>query len=178
MAQQEKDANLTGLRDLLVDRGELGTEPVIEFRSSPRLGSLPPKAPLSPSDPLFARIAPLLELLFLVRSSSGEVGEPEEAAIRGVARTLNGDLEDAEIHLLFKSFGEALLLEGLEERVSAVTMALSVDRVSAESAYTLAATVAVANGEVSQGERELLSDIAVQLGISPKRARELSGHPG
>lgn len=171
---EDKDSGLSQLRDVLIDRGEFSAPPPPPRPpSAPRLGSLPPPAPLDPADPLLARVSPLLELLYLIRAGSGEVGHEEEAVLRGVARTLNGDLRDGQISLLLERFGERLRREGLDERVNSVTLELSADKVTAESAYTLAATLAWADGEVSPSELEILAAVASNLGLSSKRAREL-----
>jgi tellurite resistance protein len=158
MSQERRNSDLTQLRDVLLDRGQVGSEAPPELRSAPRFGSLPPKA-------------------LLVRKNAGEVGESEEAAIRGVAKTLNSHLEDEHLTLLLRRFDESLSQQGLEERLSEVTTSIAVDKVSAESAYTLAAAVAVANGTVSAQEQDLLREVAALLGISPRRALELSGQP-
>lgn len=167
-----KDPGLSQLRDVLIDRGELDAPPP-KPPSAPRLGSLPPPAPLDPAEPLLARVSPLLELLYLTRAGSREIGPEEDAVLRGVARTLNQDLKDTQISALLDRFGERLRREGLDERMSSVTMALSSDKVTAESAYTLAATMAWANGDVSPRELELLDEVASNLGLSRKRASEL-----
>lgn len=172
---ESKDVGLGQLRDVLLDRGELvAPAPPSLPRSAVRFGSLPPPAPLDPTDPLLTRVSPLLELLYLIRVGAGELGHEEEAVLRGVARTLNRDLKDNQISALFERFGDRLNWEGLDERMSAVTSALSLDKVTAESAYTLAATMAWANGEVSPRERELLEEVAASLGLSQKRASEIS----
>lgn len=170
---ENKDSNLTQLRDTLIDRGE--SSPVPEFKSAPRFGSLPPPAPLDPKDPLLMRVSPLLELLYLMHATVGVVGQGEEAVLRGVARTLNSDLEDHQLTSLFERYAERLRRAGLDERIYSVTEALSLDKVTAESAYTLAATLAWANDDVSSEEEELLGDIAEKLGISGRRASELRG---
>src|SRR5690606_23469240 len=105
----------------------------------------------------------------------GVVGQGEEAMLRGVARTLNSDLEDHQLTKLFERYAERLRRDGLDERIHSVTEALSLDKVTAESAYTLAATLAWANDDVSREEEELLKDIAEKLRISGRRASELRG---
>lgn len=170
---ENKDSSLTQLRDTLIDRGE--STPAPELQSAPRFGSLPPPAPLDPRDPLLVRVSPLLELLYLMHATVGVIGQGEEAVLRGVARTLNSELEDHQLTLLFERYAERLRRFGLDERIHTVTEALSLDKVTAESAYTLAATMAWANDDVSSEEEELLGDIAEKLGISGRRASELRG---
>jgi hypothetical protein len=170
MSREEKRSDIDQLRDLLLDRGIESSPPTPSPR---RFGSLPPPAPLAPHDPLLTRLAPLLELLFLVRNASSSGGTVEDAVLRGAARTLGSDLKDAHISALLSRFREQLREHGLAERLAIVAESLALDRVGAESAYALAATMAIANGEVHEREREFLADVASQLGISKKRASEL-----
>jgi uncharacterized tellurite resistance protein B-like protein len=135
-------------------------------------GSLRPQ---QPDVAVVERVAPMCELLYLMMQHDGVCGIRERQVLRGVARTLSdGALTNTQIDELIAKFDELLLEYGPEERIFDVTEALSVDRVVAESAYTLAATMTLADDQLVITEAALLDSIAQLLGISKRRAAELS----
>lgn len=116
----------------------------------------------------------MCELLYLMMQQDGVCGVNERQVLRGVARTLSdGALTSAQIDELVTQFDALLEEEGPEERMYAVTETLSADRVVAESAYTLAATMMLADDEATPEELTLLTSLAHHLGLSTQRASEL-----
>gem|GEM_PF-3001634 len=165
---------LTKLYDSLVDQAVAPPPPPRDEPSAPRFGSLPPPAPLAPQDPLLSRIAPLCEVLYLVMVAD-EGGADEELALRGVVRALSADaLDEREILELLGRFKDNLERWGRQARLEVLSSRFGLDRVAAESAFTLSATLLVADHLVSEREKKTLVELAEALGISKSRAIQLS----
>lgn len=161
---------LVRLRDTLVERGATLSTRSRATGSTVR-GSVRPPAPESA---IVQRVAPMCELLYLMMQQDGVCGVDERQVLRGVARTLSdGALSSAQIDELMTQFDALLEEQGPEERMYVVTETLSADRVVAESAYTLAATMMLADDEATTEELSLLNNLAHHLGISKQRAAEL-----
>lgn len=142
------------------------------FSSTMAPGSLRPPEPESA---VVERVAPMCELLYLMMQEDGVCGVRERQVLRGVARTLSGGaLSISQIDELIDQFDALVQEYGREERLYDVTEALGADRVVAESAYTLAATMMIADDRASSEEGSMLANVARQLGISERRAAELS----
>lgn len=160
---------LEALRDQLLERGKF-VEVGAETRSW--TGSLVDNSP--EAEALLRRVEPFLELLFLMMSSDGECHERERQLLRGVTRTLGGaDLPCATIERLLTVFDAHVEQEGVESRLEAVARGLAADRLDAESAFTLTATMALADDDVGAHEHAVLDHLAEMLGISASRAHEL-----
>jgi hypothetical protein len=102
-------------------------------------------------------------------------GAKEELALRGVVRALSADaLDDSQISQLFQDFKEKLERSGRAARLADLSSRFGLDRVAAESAFTLAATLLVADNQVTEHEKETLANLAVELGIGKGRAAYLS----
>lgn len=140
-----------------------------------RPGSLPPP---KPEAAVVERVAPMCELLYLMMQSDGVCGVDERQVLRGVARTLSGGaLSTTQIDELIAQLDVLLDKYGPEERLFDVTEVLSADKVVAESAYTLAATMMYADDHPTKVEASLLEHIAQLLGISKQRASALAPVP-
>lgn len=121
------------------------------------------------------RLAPFLELLYLMMVVDGKCEQRERQLLRGVTRTLGGAVlsSDAAERLLI-AFDANLEAEGVEGRLEALASVLMADRRDAESAFTLTATMALADNDVDTPEHAMLAQLADMLGISKVRARELT----
>lgn len=131
--------------------------------------------PAAPDSAVVERVAPMCELLYLMMQSDGECGVHERHVLHGVARTLSGgELSAAQIDGLITQFDGLTREYGREERLFDVTEALRADKVVAESAYTLAATMMLADNQATAEELVMLASVAQELGISKARALELA----
>ncbi len=154
---------LDALRDQLLERGI----------ASSRLAE-PPVDGSPEAETLLQRVSPFLELLFLMMSADGECHERERQLLRGVTRTLGGsDLPRATVEHLLTVFDAHVEQEGVESRLETVASGLSADRLDAETAFTLTATMALADDDVGAPEHAVLDHLAEMLGISANRAHEL-----
>lgn len=159
---------LGALRAQLLERGKLIEPRADATRSSEALGNSPEV------EALLRRVAPFLELLYLMMVTDGKCHEHERQLLRGVTRTLGGaDLPPATVRRLLATFDDNLAAEGTEGRLETVANSLIADRLDAETAFTLTATMALADCDVDVPELGLLSHLAEVLGISTKRAHEL-----
>lgn len=174
MAWQFEPSALEPLRDQLLERGR-----VLEHRLAPsevRGTTRPVEMPGSASvDTLLQRVAPFLELLYLMMVADGKCDERERQLLRGVTRTLGGaDLSSAAVERLLTDFDAHLETEGAAGRLETVASLLCGDRLDAETAFTLTATMALADGDVDIPEHTVLAQLAEVLGLSAARARELA----
>jgi len=104
-----------------------------------------------------------------------EGGADEELALRGVVRALSADaLDEREILELLGRFKDNLERWGRQARLEVLSSRFGLDRVAAESAFTLSATLLVADHLVSEREKKTLVELAEALGISKSRAIQLS----
>lgn len=168
----EPDA-LAALRTQLLERGQ-----ALERRG----GGEPREDESHSDDPrqaevLLRRVAPFLELLHLMMVADGERGTEERQLLSGVARTLIGTpLQAACLDDLLTAFDERVEDEGVEGRVESVAVTLTADRLDAEAAFTLTATMALADGHVGSREFAVLRHLSEVLGIPTARAGELVEH--
>jgi hypothetical protein len=164
--------SLEQLREALLARGEA---PPVSLSH----GSLPPPGGSPQEAALLRRVAPYLELLYLMMLSDGRSGEAERRLLWGAARTLSGDrLTRASFDATVEGFDNLRVAEGIEARLDAISGWLVTDRLGAEAAFTLAGAMAVADREVAPNERDLLAELGERLGISSARAAELLGNVG
>ncbi len=130
--------------------------------------------PVAPESAVVERVAPMCELLYLMMQTDGECGVHERQVLRGVARTLSdGALSSVQIDELIAQFDTLAHEYGREERLFDVTEALRADKVVSESAYTLAATMMLADDQATPAELTMLANVARELGLSKARALEL-----
>lgn len=168
----EPDA-LAALRDQLLERGQAlekrGAVEPLEFDSH--------DGNTRQAEVLLRRVAPFLELLHLMMIADGECGSDERQLLCGVARTLIGaPLPAACLESLLTAFDAHVADEGVEGRVESVAVTLTADRLDAEAAFTLTATMALADGQVGSHEFAVLRHLSEVLGIPAARAGELVEH--
>lgn len=169
---------LEALRDRLLERGQTAhggessdLNPILDDSMKACADASPDAWPASA---LLRRLSPFLELLHLMMISDGTCDTSERQLLQGAARTLGGaDLSFATIETLLTAFDANLAAEGPEARLEAIASLLCADRLDAEAAFTLTATMATADGTVDVQEHAVLRELAQVLGISNQRAREL-----
>jgi tellurite resistance protein len=102
----------------------------------------------------------------------------EKLALNGALRSLSGDhLSRGAVARMLARFEERVEAVGHAARLELVAATLSADRLSAESAFSLAAVMVIADVAVNADEQHLLEELATLLGISRRRAGELLADP-
>jgi tellurite resistance protein len=123
---------------------------------------------------LLDRVDPVAETLFLVMAADGKIDAVEQDAVRGAIRGLtNSLLHDGTIDVMMENYEKALAAEGREARLQRVAARLADHPSEAEGAFALAAAVALADDEVTDDERKLVSQVAEWFGISAQRVKSM-----
>ena len=152
------------LRDALIEGGRVGA---VVDQQGDRPASRGTRASLE-------RVAPFVETMYLMMMADDEGGALERDAIRGAMRVLtHGLLQDSELEELTQRFEALLQEQGVEARLQAIGSRICADRVDRETAFSLAAAMALADNKVVTEESLLVASIAEWFGVSGKRCREL-----
>jgi uncharacterized tellurite resistance protein B-like protein len=155
-------ASIRRLRDSLLSRGQ-------DAAAAPGT-----TLPASQREALLARIEPFAETMYLVMVADTDTSAVERLALHSALDVLTGGaLQGAELGAMLERFGENLQREGSEARLQRIGARLAMDREDRETAWTLAAVVALADGQVEPGEHGLLEWVREYFGISDRRARAL-----
>lgn len=154
------------IRELIADKGRLSLAP-----EDPRFEGVCPTPEMAA---VLNRVAPIAEALFLVMSADGVCSFDERVALRGALRTITDDeLSRPAIAALLDRFDSSLGSQGLTESVSRVAAQLAGDRADSRATVELAAALILADGEVTDGERNLLQQLAEETGQDPDAALAL-----
>lgn len=122
------------------------------------------------------RVEPLAEVMFLVIAADEMVGEPEWSALVGAVRGMSGDaLTDGTIKVMIETFALRLRDQGALTRLKELGAALRSDQNDAESAFCLAAAVALADNRVADSESQILDELAGVLGFGETDRRRILG---
>ncbi len=149
------------LRDGLIQRGAGDGEPAARL-------------PEAYQQAVLERFAPFAETMFLMMQIDGHTDGAELEAIRGAMKVLtDGALGHAVLDDIFDQSAREVARQGVEARLQAVGARLSVDRADRETAFSLAAAVALADNRLEDVELTLIGSIAEWYGISGKRSREI-----
>jgi tellurite resistance protein len=121
-----------------------------------------------------ARVDPVAETMFLMMSADGNVSDVERDAVRGAIRGLSDNLlHDGTIQVMLETYENAVGAEGREARLRHVAAQLKGSPSDAEGAFALAAAVALADDQVADEERRLVTQLAEWFGISNERSSAL-----
>lgn len=151
------------LRDGLIQQGSAG-------------GGSDAELPQSYQKALLERFAPFAETMYLMMQIDGHAAGAELNAIRGAMHILtDGVLSHTVLDEIFHRSAEEIQRQGVEGRLQAVGARLSIDRVDRETAFSLAAAVAISDDKIEDVELTLIGSIAEWYGISDKRSREILG---
>lgn len=122
------------------------------------------------------RVEPLAEVMFLVMAADEMVAETEWSAIVGAVRGISGDaLTDGTIKVMIETFALRLRDQGAPTRLKALGEALRSDQNDAESAFCLAAAVALADNSVADSESRVLDELAGVLGFDEADRQRILG---
>lgn len=139
--------------------------------------ALSPEHAAAPSPEQLAaleRIGPLAEVLVLTMSADGDLAPAENAAVRRAIGVLTDELLPASVVDDLLGRIEAVISEqGRDARLEALASRFALDRADAETAFSLAAAVALSDGRVEEAERALIVQLRGYFGISAQRATAL-----
>jgi tellurite resistance protein len=117
------------------------------------------------------RIDAVAETMFLMMAADGQVAESERDAVRGAIRGLTGDvLNSGIVNVMLESYATRLREQGREQRLRQIASSVSSEASEAESAFALAAAVALADNEVADEENHLIDELARYFGFSEAQA--------
>jgi tellurite resistance protein len=117
------------------------------------------------------RVDPLAETMFLMMAADAKLTPDELDAVRGGIRGLtDGALRSGTITVMLENYQRRLDAEGRDERLRQIAEAISEEASEAESAFALAAAVALADDDVAEEENALINQLASWFGISPERS--------
>jgi uncharacterized tellurite resistance protein B-like protein len=120
------------------------------------------------------RVAPFVETMYLMMAADEELCEAEEQAVRGALKVLtHGMLDDASLELLLADCEAMVQEQGVQARLQAVGARVCADRTDRETAFSLAAAIAMADNKLVNAESLLVDSIAEWYGISGRRCAEI-----
>jgi tellurite resistance protein len=120
------------------------------------------------------RVEPLAETMFLMMAADGKLAEAERDAVRGAIRGLTDNLlRTGTINVLLESYERRLSISGRDARLREIADQIAEDPNEAESAFALAAAVALADDEVTDDENLFINQLADWFGISEQRTAEI-----
>jgi uncharacterized tellurite resistance protein B-like protein len=157
-------ATMRRLRDALIAGGKL--QATADVTDTPALDE---RALAS-----IRRVEPFAETMFLMMMADGEAAETEKDAIRGALLLLtHGYIQPAVLDDIQHNCEAIVASQGVERRLQMIGARLSADKQDRETAFTLAAAVAVADATVASTESNLIDSIAEWYGISNRRRAEI-----
>jgi tellurite resistance protein len=169
-AMKIRTATITRLRDAMLESGRRPSTVVSSAYETLTRNQL-----LSPEEMhALTRVEPLAEIMYLMMAADGRLDEDERDAVRGAIRGLSNNLlRTGTINVMFESFAARLAEHGRDQRVHEIAEELAEHVSDAESAFVLAAAIALADDEVAEAENAFINQLGEWLSISAKRASEL-----
>jgi tellurite resistance protein len=120
------------------------------------------------------RVDPLAETMFLMMAADNKVTDAERDAVRGAIRGLTDSaLRTGTINVMLENYQRRLVEDGREERLRQIAETIAEEPTEAESAFALAAAVALADDEVADEENALINQLSEWFGIAPDRSAEI-----
>ncbi len=125
-------------------------------------------------DETLERFTPFAETMFLVAIADGVEDPAEMAALRGAMHILTANqIPEQALIDIYQRCKHDVSEYGVDAYLERIGLRISTDRMDRETAFTLAAAVALADDEVHGSETELMGSIAMYFGISDSAARRL-----
>lgn len=116
------------------------------------------------------RVEPFAETMFLVMMADGEPGAAERQALLGALNVLtDGQVSIGMLEEMLDRFGAEAHRDGVEARIARLGARLGADQDERETAFTLAAAIALADERVHAQEHHALSLIREYYGVSDRR---------
>ena len=117
------------------------------------------------------RVDPFAETMFLMMAADGKLTPDEHDAVRGGIRGLTDDaLHSGTITVMIENYQRRLAQEGRDERLRQIAESISEEASDAESAFALAAAVALADDDVAEEENAFINQLAGWFGINAERS--------
>jgi tellurite resistance protein len=160
-------ATIVRLRDALLQSGRRPSLIV-----SPAYETLAKQGLLSPEETgALERVDAVAETMYLMMAADGQLDASERDAIRGAIRGLTGNLlRTGTIDAMLAAYATRLKQDGRDARLQEIAERLSEVPVEAESAFSLAAAVALADDQVAEEENALINQLAEWFGLTRERA--------
>ena len=113
------------------------------------------------------RVEPFAETMYVMMLADGEPGAIERKALAGALHVLSdGCLGDFDIELLLNRFADNAAREGGEGCLSRIGARLGANREDRETAFTLAAVIALADARVDVSENQMLALVQEYFGLT------------
>ncbi len=120
------------------------------------------------------QVDPIAETLFLMMAADGIVADTELAAVRGAIRGITGDvLHAGTVNVMLETYATRLSEQGRDARLREVATELAREPNEAESAFALAAAVALADDEVADAENDFIQELASWFGFDEAAATRI-----
>ena len=163
-------ATIRRLRDSLLQSGRRPSAVL-----TPAYETLTRQGLLSPEEMgALTRVDPLAETMFLMMAADERVTDVERDAVRGAIRGLTDDLlRSGTINVMLEAYEKRLQKQGRDARLREIADEIAEEPTEAEGAFSLAAAVALADDEVTDGENEFINQLAEWFGITEQRANEI-----
>jgi tellurite resistance protein len=163
-------ATIRRLRDSLLQSGRRPSAVL-----TPAYETLTRQSLLSPEEMgALTRVDPLAETMFLMMAADERVTDVERDAVRGAIRGLTDDmLRSGTINVMLEGYEQRLQAQGRDARLREIADEIAEEPSEAEGAFSLAAAVALADDEVTDGENEFINQLAEWFGITEQRAGEI-----
>jgi tellurite resistance protein len=162
-----KTRTIERLRDALL---ESGRRPSVVVSSA--YETLTREGLLSPAEiAALNRVDPLAETMFLMMAADGKLTNAERDAVRGGIRGLTDDvLRTGTINVMLDNYQRRLESDGRDERLRQIAETIAEEPSEAESAFALAAAIALADDDVAEEENSFINQLANWFSIEPDRA--------
>jgi uncharacterized tellurite resistance protein B-like protein len=163
-------ATIARLRDALLQSGR---RPSLIL--SPAYETLARSGLLSPEEvAAVERVDPIAETMYLMMAADGSISEVEMDALRGAIRGLaNNMIRSGTLNVMLQSFETKLKEHGRNVRLQEIAEALSETPHEAESAFTLAAAIALADDTVHEEENLFINQLAEWFGLPATRTEQI-----
>ena len=150
------------LRDALLDAGSVEQAPCDN------------EAAVDHRQQTIDRFCPFAEIMFLVAMADGHEDPAELAALRGAMHLLtDNQLNDETLTDIYQRCRHDASEFGVQRCLERIGSQLARDRLDRETAFSLAAAVALADDTLDGTEAALMGDVAEYLGISGSAAKRL-----
>jgi tellurite resistance protein len=162
-----KTRTIERLRDALLQSGRRPSFVVSSaYETLTREGLLTPEEVTA-----LNRVDPFAETMFLMMAADGKLTNDEHDAVRGGIRGLTDDaLHSGTIAVMIQNYQRRLDQDGRDERLRQIAETIAVEPSDAESAFALAAAVALADDDVAEEENAFINQLAGWFGITPERS--------
>jgi tellurite resistance protein len=123
---------------------------------------------------LIRRVEPFAETMYLVMMADGEPADVERKALSGALHVLtDGNISNPQMEALLDRCEANVRREGSEARLAQIGTRIGGDRDDRETAFTLAAVVALADQRFDLRENRVLEWVKEYFGVADHRADAL-----